>query len=50
MIDEPRRGSGLLAVGIVAVVCAVATVALGIYPEPLLNVAEDAGRSLTDLL
>ncbi len=50
VIDEPRRGSGLLAVGIVAVVCAVATVALGIYPEPLLNVAEDAGRSLTNLL
>ena len=39
----PRRG-GNFAIVLVAVVCAVATVAIGIYPEPLLNVAEDAGR------
>jgi NADH-quinone oxidoreductase subunit N len=50
VIDAPRRGTGLVAVGIVAVVCAVATVAIGIYPEPLLNVAKDAGAALTDLL
>ena len=36
--------------GIVAVVCAVATVAIGIYPEPLFNVAEDAAAALTELL
>ncbi len=50
VIDAPRGGMGLLPVGIVAVVCAVATVALGIYPEPLLNVAKDAGDALTSLL
>jgi NADH-quinone oxidoreductase subunit N len=50
VIEAPRGGTGLMAVGIVAVVCAVATVAIGIYPEPLLNVAEDAGRALTSLL
>src|SRR5829696_5718698 len=49
-IDVPRRQPGPLAVGIVAVVCAVATVAIGIYPEPLFNVAEDAGRALVSLL
>jgi NADH-quinone oxidoreductase subunit N len=49
---EPARtgGHGLWAVGFVAVLCAVATVAIGIYPEPLFNVAEDAGRALTSLL
>ena len=30
----------------VAVLCAVATIALGIYPEPLFNVAKDAGAAL----
>ena len=52
VIDAPRdgRGQGLWAVGFVAVVCAVATVAVGIYPEPLFNVAEDAGRALTSIL
>jgi NADH-quinone oxidoreductase subunit N len=49
---EPTRsgGRGLWAIGFVAVLCAVATVAIGIYPEPLFNVAEDAGRALTSLL
>ena len=49
---EPARtgGHGLWAIGTVAVVCATATIAFGIYPEPLFNVAEDAGRALTSLL
>jgi NADH-quinone oxidoreductase subunit N len=34
----------------VAVVCAVATVALGIYPEPLFHVAQDAGHAFAGLL
>jgi NADH-quinone oxidoreductase subunit N len=33
----------------VAVVCAVATIFFGVYPEPLLNVAQDAGAALTGL-
>src|SRR4051795_9696008 len=35
---------------LVALVCAAATVAFGIYPEPLLNVAQDAGHALKSLL
>ena len=34
----------------VAVACALATVALGIYPDPLFSVARDAGEALTSLL
>jgi NADH-quinone oxidoreductase subunit N len=34
----------------VAVVCAIVTVAFGIYPEPLMNVARDAGEAFTSLL
>jgi NADH-quinone oxidoreductase subunit N len=34
----------------VAVVCAVATIVLGIYPEPLFDVARDAGAALTSLV
>jgi hypothetical protein len=34
----------------VAVVCAVATIAIGVYPEPLFNVARDAGSALQSLL
>ena len=37
-------------VAIVAVVCAVATIAMGIYPGPLFDVAHDAGAALTALL
>ena len=29
----------------VAVVCALVTIAFGIYPEPLFDVAKDAGRT-----
>ncbi len=34
----------------VAVLCALATVALGIYPDPLFDVARDAGNAITSLL
>jgi NADH-quinone oxidoreductase subunit N len=34
----------------VAVACAVVTVALGIYPEPLFDVARDAGEAFTSLI
>ena len=34
----------------VAVVCAVATIALGIYPGPLFDVAQDAGNAFKSLL
>jgi NADH-quinone oxidoreductase subunit N len=34
----------------VAVVCAVATVVFGIYPDPLFEVARDAGAALTTLI
>jgi NADH-quinone oxidoreductase subunit N len=34
----------------VAVVCALATLFLGIYPEPVLSVARDAGAALTSLV
>jgi NADH-quinone oxidoreductase subunit N len=50
VLDAPSSGSGLFWVGAVAVVCAIATVGLGIYPEPLFNVAKDAGAALTGLL
>jgi NADH-quinone oxidoreductase subunit N len=33
----------------VAVVCAAATIFFGVYPEPLLNLAKDAGAALTNL-
>ena len=45
-IDNPRQ----LEVGIVAVVCAALTVAMGIYPGPLFDVARDAGAALVNLL
>ncbi|RKQ91959.1 NADH dehydrogenase subunit N [Solirubrobacter pauli] len=34
----------------VAVVCSIVTVAFGIYPEPLFDVARDAGAAFTSLL
>jgi NADH-quinone oxidoreductase subunit N len=33
-----------------AVVCAIATIALGIYPDPLLDVARDAGAAISSLV
>jgi NADH-quinone oxidoreductase subunit N len=37
-------------VAVVAVVCALLTVALGIYPDPLFDVARDAGEALVSLV
>jgi NADH-quinone oxidoreductase subunit N len=37
-------------VGVVAVVCAAATVFFGFYPSPLFDVARDAGAALANLL
>jgi NADH-quinone oxidoreductase subunit N len=34
----------------VAVLCAAVTIAFGIYPEPLFNVAVDAGNAFTSLI
>jgi NADH-quinone oxidoreductase subunit N len=52
--DEP--GAGAVATRLfqpevlfVAVVCAVVTVVFGLYPEPLLNVARDAGDAIRSL-
>ena len=45
-----RLGSRQLEVGFVAVTCAIVTIAIGIYPDPLFNVARDAGAALADLL
>jgi NADH-quinone oxidoreductase subunit N len=49
-IAEDRSGSPQLEVAIVAVVCAAATIAMGIYPGPLFDVARDAGAALGNLL
>jgi NADH-quinone oxidoreductase subunit N len=46
-LGTPRRQPEVV---FVAVVCALATVALGIYPDPLFDVARDAGQALTSLL
>ena len=34
----------------VALVCAAATIVFGVYPEPLFNVARDAGAAFTSLI
>ena len=39
-----RRRRCALRSRLVAVVCAAATIAIGVYPEPLFNVARDAAR------
>jgi NADH-quinone oxidoreductase subunit N len=44
------RGVVHVEVVVVAVVCAVATIVFGIYPDPLLDVARDAGAALTSLV
>jgi NADH-quinone oxidoreductase subunit N len=46
--DAPTRTrAGHWEVGLVAVVCAAATVFFGIYPTPLFDIARDAGAALT---
>jgi NADH-quinone oxidoreductase subunit N len=37
-------------VAVVAVLCALLTVALGIYPDPLFDAARDAGAAITSLV
>ena len=49
-VADDRSGSPQLEVAIVAVVCAAATIAMGIYPGPLFDVARDAGAALSGLL
>ena len=49
-VTEDQSGSRQLEVAIVAVVCAAATIAMGIYPGPLFDVARDAGAALSGLL
>jgi NADH-quinone oxidoreductase subunit N len=44
------RGVVQVEVLVVAVVCAVATIVFGIYPDPLLDVARDAGNALSGLV
>jgi NADH-quinone oxidoreductase subunit N len=34
----------------VAVVCALATIAFGVYPQPLLDVAQNAGEAIKSLI
>ena len=45
---RPRRVQPEVA--FVAVLCALATVAFGVYPDPLLDVARDAGEALRSLV
>jgi NADH-quinone oxidoreductase subunit N len=47
---RPARGALQGEVVFVAVLCAVITIAVGVYPEPLFNVARDAGDALRTLL
>jgi NADH-quinone oxidoreductase subunit N len=39
-----------LEVGFVALVCSAATIFFGVYPEPLFNLAQDAGAALQSLI
>jgi NADH-quinone oxidoreductase subunit N len=47
-VTGPRGGNG--ATILVAVVCAAATVFFGIWPEPLFDIARDAGAAFSGLL
>jgi NADH-quinone oxidoreductase subunit N len=48
--DPVRRTLRQPEVLFVALVCALLTLVLGIYPEPLFNVAKDAGDAITSLI
>jgi len=48
--DAGERHPAQPEVVLVALVCAAATIALGVYPEPLFDVARDAGAALRNLL
>jgi NADH-quinone oxidoreductase subunit N len=47
---EPVRSGVQIELVLVAVVCAAGTVFFGIYPDPLLNVAQDVGAALSGLV
>jgi NADH-quinone oxidoreductase subunit N len=47
---EPVRAGVQVELVVVAVVCALATIFFGIYPDPLLNVAHDAGAAFNSLV
>ena len=47
---EHAGGRGHWEVGLVAVLAAVATLAAGIYPDPLFDVVREAGESFRGLL
>src|SRR3954452_6183320 len=47
---DSGRGVGQWEIGLVAVVCAAATVFFGLFPTPLFDVARDAGAVLANLL
>jgi len=49
VVDAPRRSRQPELV-VVAVVCAAATIAFGVYPGPLFDIAVDAGAALTNLV
>jgi NADH-quinone oxidoreductase subunit N len=40
----------LAGVVFVAVVCAIVTIAFGVFPQPLMDIAQDAGQAFTSLL
>jgi NADH-quinone oxidoreductase subunit N len=46
VVRRPWQGEVLF----VAIVCALATIVLGVYPEPLFDVARDAGEALAGLV
>ena len=48
--EGPARPSRQVEVIFVAVVCAVATIVFGVYPEPLFDIARDAGDAITSLV
>ena len=49
-VDAPPRRLIQLEVLFVAILFAAATVVFGIYPDPLMNIARDAGAALTSLV
>jgi NADH-quinone oxidoreductase subunit N len=48
--ETAPRAAVQVEVVFVAVICAIATVVFGIYPDPLLDVARDAGAALSSLV
>jgi NADH-quinone oxidoreductase subunit N len=48
--EPPVARARQMEVAFVAVVCAIATIFFGVYPDPLFEVARDAGAALTSLV